>query len=52
METLICGQLYVIDLVRMEQYQKNFPTRRRKIKRDLKTCDSKGIAGLQSRNRK
>ena len=51
-ETLICGQLYVIDLVRMEQYQKNFPTRRRKIKRDLKTCDSKGIAGLQSRNRK
>ena len=49
LETIICGHLYVINFVRMEQYQKNFPTRKRKIKRDLKSCDSKGIAGLQSR---
>ena len=48
-ETIICGYLYVINFVRMEQYQKNYPTRKRKIKRDLKTSDSKGIAGLQSR---
>lgn len=51
-ETIICGQLYVIDFVRMEQYQKNYPTRKRKIKRDLKTSDSKGIAGLQASKRK
>jgi len=52
LETIICGQLYVIDFVRMEQYQKNYPTRKRKIKRDLKTSDSKGIAGLQASKRK
>ena len=46
LETLICGNLYVIDFTRMEQYQKNYPNRKRKIKRDLQTCDSKGIAGL------
>ena len=48
LETLICGNLYVIDLVRMEQYQKHCPNRKRKIKRDLQSCDSKGIAGLAS----
>ena len=52
LETIICGQLYIIDFVRMEQYQKNYPTRKRKIKRDLKTSDSKGIAGLQASKRK
>jgi len=48
-EMMICGQLYVIDFVRQEQYQKNFPTRKRKIKRDVATSESKGVAGLQGR---
>ena len=48
LETIICGQLYVIDFVRMEQFQKRYPTRKRKIKRDLKSSENKGIAGLQT----
>lgn len=49
LEMMICGQLYVINFARMEQHQKNFPTRKRKIKRDVKTCQSKGVAGIQNR---
>ena len=48
-ETMICGNLYVIDFNTMEQFQKNFPTRKRKIKRDLRTSTCKGVAGLQKR---
>ena len=48
-EMMICGQLYVMDLVKNEQYPKNFPTRKRKIKRDVKTSESKGVAGLTKR---
>ena len=49
MEMMICGNLYVIDFVRQEQYQKNMPTRKRQIKRDLKSSESKGVAGLQTK---
>jgi len=49
-ETLICGQLYVIDLVAMEQFQKSMPQRKRRIKRDLKTAQCKGVAGLGKRS--
>lgn len=48
MEMMICGSLYVIDFARMEQFQKQCPNRKRKIKRDLQISDSKGIAGLSS----
>ena len=48
-EMMICGQLYVMDLAKNEQYPKNFPTRKRKIKRDVKTSESKGVAGLMKR---
>ena len=48
-EMMICGQLYVMDLAKNEQYPKNVPTRKRKIKRDVKTSESKGVAGLMKR---
>jgi len=48
-ETMICGNLYIIDFQAMEQCQKGFPNRKRKIKRDLKTSSCKGVAGLQKR---
>jgi len=48
-ETMICGNLYIIDFGAMEQYQKGFPNRKRKIKRDSKTIICKGVAGLQKR---
>lgn len=47
-EVLIAGFLYVVDLERHIQYRRNDPTRRRRIKRDLKTIpDKKGVAGLK-----
>jgi len=46
LETLICGNIYVIDLASMEQFQKSMPQRKRRIKRDLKTAQCKGVAGL------
>lgn len=47
-EILIAGFLYVVDLERNCQYRRNDPTRRRRIKRDMKTIpDKKGIAGLK-----
>ena len=49
MEMMICGHLYVIDFVRSEQYQKNMPNRKRQIKRDLKSSDHEGVAGLQNK---
>jgi len=48
-ETMICGNLYIIDFQAMEQFQKGYPNRKRKIKRDLKTSYCKGVAGLQKR---
>jgi len=45
-ELLICGRLYTIDFVRMEQFPKNYPGRKRQIKRDLRSSSSKGVAGL------
>ena len=48
LDMMICGQLYVIDLVRKEQYQKNMPTKKRQIKRDLKSSENEGVAGLQN----
>lgn len=47
-ELLIAGFLYIIDLENMRQCRRNDQTRRRKIKRDLRTVpDVKGIAGLR-----
>jgi len=46
-QMLICGKMYTLDFVRMEQYQTNFPQRKRKIKRDLRSSQCKGVAGLQ-----
>jgi E3 ubiquitin-protein ligase RNF146 len=45
-ELLICGKLYTIDFVRMEQFQTQFPQRKRHIKRDLRSTSCKGVAGL------
>lgn len=46
-EILIAGFAYVIDIENMVQYRKNYPTRRRRIKRDKKQADKKGVAGLK-----
>ena len=48
-ETMICGNLYMIDFQAMEQFQKGYPNRKRKIKRDSRTSSCKGVAGLQKR---
>lgn len=46
MELMIVGTIYVIDFSQMEQYQKERPNRKRKIKRDMKSSECKGVAGL------
>jgi len=46
MELMIVGTIYVIDFSQMEQYQKERPNRKRKIKRDMKSSSCKGVAGL------
>lgn len=47
-ELLIAGFLYVIDLENMRQFRRNDQTRRRRIRRDLRTVPGiKGIAGLK-----
>lgn len=46
-EVLICGTLYVIDFKNSQQYRKHEPTKKRRIKRDMKTAENKGIAGLR-----
>lgn len=47
-EVLIAGFGYIIDIENMVQYRKNYPTRRRRIKRDKCQADKKGVAGLKS----
>lgn len=47
-ELVIAGFVYIVDIGDMVQYRKNYPTRRRRIKRDKASADSKGIAGLKS----
>jgi len=49
-ETMICGNIYVMDLVKLEQYQKDRPQRKRKLKRDMKSMECKGVAGLGKRS--
>lgn len=49
-ETMICGHIYVMDMVKFEQYQKDRPQRKRKIRRDLKSMECKGVAGLGKRS--
>lgn len=47
-ELLIAGFLYIADFDAMLQYRRNDPCRRRRIKRDLATISSKGVAGLKA----
>ncbi|CAM1332553.1 RNF146 (predicted) [Pycnogonum litorale] len=49
-ELLIAGFLYVIDYSNMVQMRRNDPSRRRRIKRDLASIPTKGIAGLRITN--
>mgnify|MGYP000014161810 CR=1 FL=1 len=44
---LIAGFLYVIDFEEMFQNRKNEPGRRRRIKRDKRDVESKGVAGIR-----
>ena len=46
-EIPIAGFGYIIDIENMVQYRKNYPTRRRRIKRDKLQADKKGVAGLK-----
>ena len=46
-EILIAAFLYVVDFEKMIQYQKNDPTRCRRVKRDAAGAERKGVAGLQ-----
>ncbi len=50
LETLICGNLYVVDFQEMTQYRKDIPMRKRKIKRDVVFAQCKGVAGLVPQN--
>ena len=47
-ELLIAGFIYIVDLVNMVQIRKNYPSRRRRIKRDRACAQKKGIAGLKN----
>ena len=49
-EIIIAGFAYIVDIENMVQYRKNYPTRRRRIKRDKAQADKKGIAGLKYGN--
>lgn len=44
---LIAGFLYVVDFENMFQTRKNEPGRRRRIKRDKRDVDRKGVAGIR-----
>ncbi|KAK9502769.1 hypothetical protein O3M35_011479 [Rhynocoris fuscipes] len=44
---LIAGYLYEVDLIDLIQFRKTEPNRRRRIKRDVITAPSKGVAGLR-----
>ncbi|GLH03589.1 uncharacterized protein GBIM_09463 [Gryllus bimaculatus] len=46
-EILICGELYNIDFKESVQYRKSDYKKKRRIKRDLKTAQCKGVAGLR-----
>ena len=46
-EIPIAGFGYIIDIENMVQYRKNYPTRRRRIKRDKYQAEKKGVAGLK-----
>ncbi|CDW55656.1 RING finger protein 146 [Trichuris trichiura] len=46
LELLIAGQIYIISLVDMEQYPRHEPAKKRRVKRDLVSSASKGIAGV------
>lgn len=47
-DLLIAGFMYTIDFTRMIQFRKDRPQRIRRIKRDLFTSPSKGIAGISN----
>lgn len=49
-EILICGSLYCIDFQRNIQYSKDNSSRKRKIKRDIRTAVgfTKGVAGISN----
>ncbi|CAH8838754.1 unnamed protein product [Trichobilharzia szidati] len=46
-ELTIAGYIYVIDLKNMTQIRKDRSGRLRRIKRDLVTCEKKGVAGIK-----
>lgn len=46
-QLLIVGQLYEIDFDEMIQYRANNPNLFRRIKRDVATAESRGVAGLR-----
>ncbi|XP_045450884.1 E3 ubiquitin-protein ligase rnf146 [Melitaea cinxia] len=45
---LLAGTIYCVDFNSMIQIRRNDPTKRRKIKRDVPTLPSKGIAGIKN----
>ncbi len=47
-ELVVAGFVYIVDIKDMVQYRKNYPTRRRRVKRDKANADKKGVAGLKS----
>ncbi|XP_034831563.2 E3 ubiquitin-protein ligase RNF146-like [Maniola hyperantus] len=44
---LLAGTLYCVDFENKVQFRRSDPTKRRRIKRDLPTLPSKGIAGIK-----
>ncbi|CAH2091140.1 unnamed protein product [Euphydryas editha] len=44
---LLAGTIYCVDFHNMVQFRRSDPTKRRKIKRDIPTLPSKGIAGIK-----
>ncbi|VDP97158.1 unnamed protein product, partial [Trichobilharzia regenti] len=46
-ELTIAGYIYVIDLKNMTQIRKDRSGRLRRIKRDLLSCEKKGVAGIK-----
>lgn len=45
-ELLICGELYIIDLVNYIQYPKRNSSKKRRIRRGTESLVVKGIAGV------
>ncbi|TGZ62072.1 hypothetical protein CRM22_007641 [Opisthorchis felineus] len=46
-EIVAAGHIYVVDFCTMSQGRKDHTGRKRRIKRDLITCEKKGIAGIK-----